>query len=126
MNRELDGKKTLISIICNIITVIISILVSLIFLTRVISLADLGIATSFITMKNIFNIFCLLSIYISINRMLLDIKENDFEYLSSIYIFSSVFCLFTYFIYLIFSKYFNYFLGFDTKLMNNYGYLLEF
>lgn len=121
MNRELDGKKTLISIICNIITVIISILVSLIttiFLTRVISLADLGIATSFITMKNIFNIFCLLSIYISINRMLLDIKENDFEYLSSIYIFSSVFCLFTYFIYLIFSKYFNYFLGFDTKLMS--------
>ena len=121
MNRELDGKKTLISIICNIVTIVISMLVSLvttIFLTRIISLSDLGIATSFMTMKGIFNIICLLSMYIAINRMLLDIKGNDFEYLSSIYIFSSMFCLFTYFIYLIFSKYFNYFLGFDTKLMN--------
>ena len=121
MNRELDGKKTLISIICNIVTIVISMLVSLvttIFLTRIISLSDLGIATSFMTMKGIFNIICLLSMYIAINRMLLDIKGNDFEYLSSIYIFSSMFCLFTYFIYLIFSKYFNYFLGFDTKLMS--------
>lgn len=121
MNRELDGKKTLISIICNIVTIVISMLVSLvttIFLTRIISLSDLGIATSFMTMKGIFNIICLLSMYIAINRMLLDVKGNDFEYLSSIYIFSSMFCLFTYFIYLIFSKYFNYFLGFDTKLMN--------
>lgn len=121
MNRELDGKKTLISIICNIVTIVISMLVSLvttIFLTRIISLSDLGIATSFMTMKGIFNIVCLLSMYIAINRMLLDVKGNDFEYLSSIYIFSSMFCLFTYFIYLIFSKYFNYFLGFDTKLMN--------
>lgn len=121
MNRELDGKKTLISIICNIVTIVISMLVSLvttIFLTRIISLSDLGIATSFMTMKGIFNIICLLSMYIAINRMLLDVKGNDFEYLSSIYIFSSMFCLFMYFIYLIFSKYFNYFLGFDTKLMN--------
>ena len=121
MNRELDGKKTLISIICNIVTIVISMLVSLvttIFLTRIISLSDLGIATSFMTMKGIFNIICLLSMYIAINRMLLDVKGNDFEYLSSIYIFSSMFCLFTYFIYLIFSKYFNYFLGFDTKLMS--------
>ena len=96
MNREEDGKKTLKSIIFNTIAVVISMIVSLIttvLLTRFISLSDLGIATSFITLKSIFTIICLLAIYISINRMLLDVGKNAFQYLSSIYIFSSFFCL---------------------------------
>ena len=121
MTRETDGKKTLISIICNTFTVIISMIVSLVttvFLTRIINLDDLGIATSFITLKNILTIICLLSIYISINRMLLDVDDNEYNYLSSIYIFSSMFCFFMYIIYLIFSKYINYLIGFNTQMMS--------
>lgn len=120
MNRKEDGKKTTISIICNSITSLISILVSLIttiVITRIISVSDLGIATSFITLKNILTIVCLLSIYISINRMMLDVKNSEFEYLSSIYIFSSFVCILMYILYFIFHKYLNVIFGFDLKMM---------
>ena len=121
MNREEDGKKTLKSIIFNTIAVVISMIVSLIttvLLTRFISLSDLGIATSFITLKSIFTIICLLAIYISINRMLLDVGKNAFQYLSSIYIFSSFFCILLYLIYLIFNKYIYIITGFDFKFIS--------
>ena len=107
MNRKIDGVKTSKSIMLNAITSVISIIVSLIstiVITRIISVSDLGIATSFITLKNILNLICLLSIYISINRIILDIKGKDYEYLSSIYIFSSLFCIITFVIYLIFHQ----------------------
>ena len=120
MNRKIDGVKTSKSIMLNAITSVISIIVSLIstiVITRIISVSDLGIATSFITLKNILNLICLLSIYISINRIILDIKGKDYEYLSSIYIFSSLFCIITFVIYLIFHQYLNVIFGFNTKMM---------
>ena len=120
MNRQEDGKKTVISIICNSVTVVIAMIVSLIttvLITKVISLSDLGIATSFTTLKGIVTIISVLSIYISINRMLLDTEGKDYEFLSSIYLFSNSFCIFVYLIYLIFHRYLNSFLGFDLSMM---------
>ena len=98
-NSTTDSKKTLKSIICNVFTSGVTIIVSLIstvVITRIITAADLGIASSFNSLKSILTIICLLSVYISINRMILDIDGNDYEYLSSIYIFSSLFCIFMY------------------------------
>ena len=88
-NSTTDSKKTLKSIICNVFTSGVTIIVSLIstvVITRIITVADLGIASSFNSLKSILTIICLLSVYISINRMILDIDGNDYEYLSSIYI----------------------------------------
>ena len=104
-NSTTDSKKTLKSIICNVFTSGVTIIVSLIstvVITRIITVADLGIASSFNSLKSILTIICLLSVYISINRMILDIDGNDYEYLSSIYIFSSLFCIFMYIIYICF------------------------
>ena len=120
MNRQEDGKKTAVAIIFNTISVVISMIVSLvttIFITKIISLNDLGIATSFITLKGIMTIICLLSIYSSVNRMLLDVKNNIYEFLSSIYIFSSISCIFAFIVYVIFSDWINKITGFDSKLM---------
>ena len=119
-NSTTDSKKTLKSIICNVFTSGVTIIVSLIstvVITRIITVADLGIASSFNSLKSILTIICLLSVYISINRMILDIDGNDYEYLSSIYIFSSLFCIFMYIIYIIFRSFFNNIFGFDTKMM---------
>ena len=120
MNRKEDGKKTAIAIAFNTISVIISMIVSLIttiLITKIISLNDLGIATSFITLKGIITIICLLSISSSVNRMLLDVKKDIYEYLSSIYIFSSISCICIFIIYLIFSHWINILTGFDIKIM---------
>ena len=116
-----DNKKTLKSITVNIITSVITIIVSLIasvIITRIISVSDLGIVSSFSSLKSVFTIICTLSVYISINRMMLNVKDNSYEFLSTIYIFSSFVCFLLYLIYLIFSKYLNAFLGFDTKMVS--------
>ena len=108
MNRKDDGKNTTKSILSNSVTSVISIIVSLIstiLITKIISLSDLGIATSFVSLKSIVTLICLLSVYISINRMILDVHGDDYTFLSSIYIFSSLFCIFSYFIYFIFTTF---------------------
>ena len=120
MNRHDDGENTTKSILGNSITSIISIIVSLvttILITRIITVSDLGIATSFISLKAILSLLCLLSIYISINKIILDMKGDEYTFLSSIYIFSSIFCIITYILYVLFSKYINILLGFDFKMM---------
>lgn len=120
MNRKDDGKNTTKSILSNSVTSVISIIVSLIstiLITKIISLSDLGIATSFVSLKSIVTLICLLSVYISINRMILDVHGDDYTFLSSIYIFSSLFCIFSYFIYFIFRGIINDLVGFDTKMM---------
>lgn len=121
MNRIDDGKNTAKAIVFNIISITISIIVSLIttvLITKVISLSDLGIATSFITLKSIFTIICLLSIYSSVNRMMLDVDGDDYHFLSSIYIFSSLICITIYIIYIIFHRWINVLTGFDFKIMS--------
>ena len=63
-NREEDGKKTVISMISYLIANIIGMLVSLIalpILTNLLSTSEKGIATSFITLKNIVTLILLLS-----------------------------------------------------------------
>lgn len=119
-NRYIDGKKTQRSMILNIITGAVSIITSFfvtIVVTRVISLSDLGIATAFTNLKSIVTIFACFSIQYSINKMMLEEYKNDYDYLSSIYIFSSfgIACFFS--IYLIFHSFINNLLGFDTGMM---------
>lgn len=120
MSRSDDGKKTLTAMIFNVVAVMFQIIVSLVVtvcITRVISTEDLGIATSFTTLKSIVTIICLLAINVSINRLLVDIKDNVYGYLSSIYITSSISCIIVYLIYIIFNPFFNKLLGFDFKMM---------
>ena len=119
-SRKTDGKKTFLTILANSASSIITILVSLVttvLITRILSTADLGIATSFSSLRSILTIICLLSVYISINRILLDVDDKKFEFLSSIYIFSSLFCIIVFLIYFIFRKQFNNLFDFNTSLM---------
>lgn len=119
-SRKTDGKKTFLTILANSASSIITILVSLVttvLITRILSTADLGIATSFSSLRSILTIICLLSVYISINRILLDVDDKKFEFLSSIYIFSSLFCIIVFIIYFIFRKQFNILFDFNTSLM---------
>ena len=58
-NREEDGKKTVISMVTYLIANVIGMAVSLValpVLTNLLSTAEMGIATSFITLKNIVTI----------------------------------------------------------------------
>ena len=121
-NRQEDGKKTVISMISYLIANIIGMAVSLIalpILTNLLSTEEMGIATSFGTLKNIVTLILLLSMYISIDKIFVTLKEKGerYKFLSSIYIFSTIVALFIYLIYFVFRNTLNNFLGFDTKLM---------
>ena len=97
METQLDNDKTKKAMLLNIITGIVSVLVSIfstLIITKLISTNDLGIATSFISLKSLLIIVCVLSIQSAINRMLIDVEEkNEYKYLSSIFIMSSISCI---------------------------------
>ena len=95
-DRREDGNKTITSIITYTIANIFSIIVSFIslpILTNIMSSADLGIATTFYTLKNIVSIICLLAISYSIDSIMINTvkKEDENIQLSSLLIFSSIF-----------------------------------
>ena len=120
-NRLDDGQKTVKSMMIysfgNAISLIVS-FATILVVTRILSVSDVGIATSFISLQSILSLICLLSIYISIDRMMIDVKKNeDFSFLSSIYIFSTLFAFFFLMIYLIFKNSLNNLFGFDTPMM---------
>lgn len=121
-NREEDGKKTVISMISYLIANIVGMVVSLIalpILTNLLSTEEMGIATSFITLKNIVTIILLLAMYISIDKIFVTLKKDEerYKFLSSIYIFSSIVAIIFYLIYFIFRGFLNNLLGFNTELM---------
>lgn len=121
-NREDDGKKTVISMITYLIANIIGMAVSLValpILTNLLSTAEMGIATSFTTLKNIITIIILLAMYISIDKMYISIKNINerYKYLSSIYIFSSISAILIYILYFVLKKNLNSILGFDTGMI---------
>ena len=121
-NRQIDGKKTVISMITYLIANMIGMVVSLValpILTNLLSTSDMGIATSFITLKNIVTLILLLSMYISIDKIFVTLKEEEdrYKFLSSIYIFSTISAIVIYAIYFIFRDLLNPILGFDTKFM---------
>ena len=121
-NRQTDGKKTVISMITYLIANMIGMVVSLValpILTNLLSTSDMGIATSFITLKNIVTLILLLSMYISIDKIFVTLKEEEdrYKFLSSIYIFSTISGIVIYAIYFIFRDLLNPILGFDTKFM---------
>ena len=120
--RKEDGKKTVISMVTYLIANVIGMAVSLIalpILTNLLSTAEMGIATSFITLKNIVTIILLLAMYISIDKMYIGIKDYNerYKYLSSIYIFSSIVAVVIYLVYLVFQGPINKMLGFNTPMM---------
>ena len=120
MNREQDGKNAAKSAVFYTISNIISIIASFIaikILSSAMSTSDMGIATSFITLLEIFGYICLFSLNISVNRAMLDFKNEKEKYLSSIYIFSSLSVVFFFGIYLIFKTFINNLFGFSTELM---------
>lgn len=121
MEAQLDNDKTKKAMVLNVITGIVSVVVSIfstLIITKIISTDDLGIATSFISLKNLLIIVCMLSIQSAINRMLIDVEEkNEYKYLSSIFIMASISCIFFFIIYFIFRQYFNILFGFNTRLM---------
>lgn len=121
-NREEDGKKTVISMFSYLIANIVGMLVSLValpILTNLLSTEEMGIATSFITLKNIVTIILLLAMYISIDKIFVTLKKDEerYKFLSSIYIFSSIVAVVFYLIYFMFRGFFNNALGFNTELM---------
>ena len=121
-SRQVDGKKTVISMITYLIANMIGMVVSLValpILTNLLSTSDMGIATSFITLKNIVTIVVLLSMYISIDKIFVTLKQEEdrYKFLSSIYIFSTIAGIVIYAIYFIFRDFLNPILGFDTKFM---------
>ena len=121
-NRKEDGKKTVISMVTYLIANVIGMAVSLValpILTNLLSTAEMGIATSFITLKNIVTIILLLAMYISIDKMYVTIKDYNerYKYLSSIYIFSSVVAVVIYLVYLVCQGPINKMLGFNTPMM---------
>lgn len=121
-SRQVDGKKTVISMITYLIANMIGMVVSLValpILTNLLSTSDMGIATSFITLKNIVTIILLLSMYISIDKIFVTLKQEEdrYKFLSSIYIFSTIAGIVIYAIYFIFRDFLNPILGFDTKFM---------
>ena len=121
-DRQTDGKKTIISMASYLFANMIGLLVSLValpILTNLLSTSDMGIATSFITLKNIVTIILLLSMYISIDKIFVTLKpeEDRYKFLSSIYIFSTIAGIVIYAIYFIFRDFLNPILGFDTKFM---------
>ena len=120
-SRTVDGKKTMNSIILNLISSFITILVSFLIIpiiTNFMSTADVGIATSFITLKNILAIICLLSVEKSIDRIILDYKNKDYEQLSSILIISTLSSIMFYLLYFVFRGFINRILGFSTPMMS--------
>lgn len=120
MNIKNDGKSTINSAIYYTIANIISIIISLIaipILTNLLTPSDMGIAVSFNTLKTILSYVFLLSVYITIDRAMLDIKEKINEYLSSIYILSTISLAIFFVIYLIFKNQINNYLSITTSLM---------
>ncbi|MCI8362391.1 MAG: oligosaccharide flippase family protein [Clostridia bacterium] len=121
-DRREDGNKTITSIITYTIANIFSIIVSFIslpILTNIMSSADLGIATTFYTLKNIVSIICLLAISYSIDSIMVNTvkKEDENIQLSSLLIFSSIFAILVFIVYLVFRNWINNILGFNTPMM---------
>ena len=120
MNVKNDGKSTINSAIYYTIANIISIIVSLIaipILTNLLTPSDMGIAVSFNTLKTILSYVFLLSVYITIDRAILDVKEKINEYLSSIFIVSTISLAAFFVIYMIFKNQINHYLSMTTSLM---------
>lgn len=120
MSQENDGKKTLNSAILYSIANIVSIIVSMVaipILTNILNTGEMGIAVSFITIKNLLSYVVLLSIYTTIDKAILDYKEKADEYLSTIYMVSTISLIIFFLIYLIFQNPINTLLGIDTGLM---------
>lgn len=119
-NRELDGKKTIKSASYNLIANFVSMLVSLVavkILTTILTTEEMGIAVNFVTLKALITIIVSCSLYVSIDKAILHFKNQDNQYLSSIYLFSCLtICLF-FLIYILFKSFINSIFNITTLLM---------
>lgn len=120
MSRESDGKKTIKAGVVNIVSTGISMVVSLIslsVLSNLLSPSDMGISTSFITLQTVISYMITLSIFTSINKVMLNKEIELNKYFSTIAIFTLISVIGYYFLYYIFRGQFNNLLGFNTMLM---------
>lgn len=94
MNRQEDSRLTVKTAVFNTIANVIALVVGMIMvpiITRVISPEDLGIASTFLSTRNILVIIVTLSVYAYMHRAMLEFKNNKKDY-----VFTSVaFCIIT-------------------------------
>lgn len=120
MDRSIDGKNTIKSALMYTISNCIGMIVSIItipILSNIMSTSDMGLSTSFMTTMGILGLIATFSIADSQNRAMLEFKNNQDEYISTIYIFSVLSTFFFMVVYFCFKSYFNKLLGFSTNLM---------
>lgn len=93
MSKQLDSKNTVRTALLNTIANVISLIVGMVMIpiiARVISQEDLGIASTFISNRNIFVILVTLAVYSFVHRAMLEFAKEKKDYIFSISIFSIV------------------------------------
>ena len=93
MKADNDAKQTARTAALNTIANIITLLVGMAIIpviTRVISQEDLGLATTFISTRNILTIIFTLAVYAYVHKGMLEFKEEKKEYLNTLVAFCTV------------------------------------
>ena len=119
MNVENDSKKTAITATLNASANIISLIVGMVMvpiLTRVISTTDLGLATTFISSRNILTIVFTFAIYAYVNKAMLEYPNEKKNYVFSLTLFCLASVAMFFVLCLPFKKQIQGLLGFDNFL----------
>lgn len=119
MEIKNDNQSTIKAGVFNLISNILSMIVSLVTLSLLSYLmppADLGIATSFVTLQTILSYVIYGAIFTSINKIILNKDINFDEYLSTISLFSIFSTCFFFLLYFLFHIQINNIFGFSTVL----------
>ena len=83
MNKQEDSRQTAKAALFNTIANVIALVVGMVMvpvITRVISAEDLGIASTFLSTRNILVIVVTLAVYAYVNRAMLEYKDNKKDY----------------------------------------------
>ncbi|MCF0141753.1 MAG: oligosaccharide flippase family protein [Parasporobacterium sp.] len=92
MDRRTDGQKTVKTALLNTIANVISMVVGIVMIpviARVIPASDLGVASTFLSTRNVFVVIATCAVYGYVSRAMLEFKDNKKDYLLSI----STFCI---------------------------------
>ena len=116
---ENDAKQTAKTAALNTVANVFSLLVGMTvipIITRVISQEDLGIATTFISTRNILVILFTLAVYSYVHRAMLDFKDEKKDYLFTIVVFCTAMVIAFFCVILPFKQQFMHFLSLDNFL----------
>lgn len=101
INKEEDGRQTAKTAVFNTIANVISLVVGMIMIpiiTRVISPKDLGIASTFLSTRNILVIIVTCSVYTYVHRAMLEYLDEKKNYIFSITMFCVVTIIISFFV----------------------------